>query len=60
MHCSSDYCFVEIASAKLNFNFFCGLVCLSDVVARAQVNRLHALEERVVVFYESMESAEVF
>ena len=59
VHCSSDYCFVEIASDRLSFTFCCGLVCLSDVIARAQVNRLYDLDDLFVVFYESVESAEV-
>ena len=50
---------MEHASARFIFLFCCGLARLCDVVTRAQVDGLHALEELIVVFCESVESAEV-
>ena len=46
-------------TAKLIFPYCCGLMCLCATVAGAQVDGLHTLEDFVIAFCNSVESADV-
>ena len=59
MYFSSDCCSVENTHVRLCFRFCCKLECLCTAVSIMQVDGFCILEEFVVVFCNSVESAEV-
>ena len=59
MHCGSDFYHAEHIAIMFSFPFCCGLACLCAAFIGIQIYGLHALEDFVVAFCNSIDSADV-